>query len=233
MAIGDSTRINTNIAAYNALNALKSVNRELEISQLRLATGKRINEVAEDPAGYTISKRLESRARGISVAIDNVGTAKNVLSIAEGGLTNISDILITIKEKVTQAASDTLGSTERNAIKTEIDQFISEIDNIVSETTFNNQTLIDGTFSGISVQTGEVLLTVSGTKTIASMREGVDVFRFIDMGTRAVEMESGVAQNEPVNYAVRSAIEHCVIEIINKGQRKGCERNSCCSISTG
>jgi len=155
MAIGDSTRINTNIAAYNALNALKSVNRELEISQLRLATGKRINEVAEDPAGYTISKRLESRARGISVAIDNVGTAKNVLSIAEGGLTNISDILITIKEKVTQAASDTLGSAERNAIKTEIDQFISEIDNIVSETTFNNQTLIDGTFSGISVQTGE------------------------------------------------------------------------------
>ena len=73
----------------------------------------------------------------------------------------------------------------------------------------------------VSVQTGEVLLTVSGTKTIASMREGVDVFRFIDMGTRAVEMESGVAQNEPVNYAVRSAIEHCVIEIINRGQNSG------------
>ena len=73
----------------------------------------------------------------------------------------------------------------------------------------------------VSVQTGEVLLTVSGTKTIASMREGIDVFRFIDMGTRAIEMESGVAQNEPVNYAVRSAIEHCVIEIINKGQNNG------------
>ena len=49
MAIGDSTRINTNIAAFNALNALKSVNRRLEISQLRLATGLRINEVADDP----------------------------------------------------------------------------------------------------------------------------------------------------------------------------------------
>lgn len=155
MAIGDSTRINTNIAAFNALNALKSVNRSLEISQLRLATGRRINEVSDDPAGFTISKRLEARARGISVAIDNVGTAKNVLSIAEGGLLNISDILITIKEKVTQAASDTLGSAERNAIKTEIDQLTAEIDDIVSETTFNNIALIDGTYTGISFQTGE------------------------------------------------------------------------------
>ena len=155
MAIGDSTRINTNIAAFNALNALKSVNRSLEISQLRLATGRRINEVSDDPAGFTISKRLEARARGISVAIDNVGTAKNVLSIAEGGLLNIIDILITIKEKVTQAASDTLGSAERNAIKTEIDQLTAEIDDIVNETTFNNISLIDGTYTGISFQTGE------------------------------------------------------------------------------
>ena len=56
MAIGDSTRVNTNIAAFNALNALKNVNRNLEISQLRLATGLRINQVSEDPAGFTISK---------------------------------------------------------------------------------------------------------------------------------------------------------------------------------
>ncbi len=108
MAIGDSTRINTNIAAFNALNALKSVNRNLEKPQLKLATGLRINEVSDDPAGFVISKRLVARSRGLSVALDNVGTAKNVLSIAEGGLLSISDILIRMKELVTQAASDTL-----------------------------------------------------------------------------------------------------------------------------
>jgi len=155
MAIGDSTRINTNIAAYNALNSLKSVNRNLEVSQLRLATGLRINEVADDPAGFVISKRLEARSRGLSSALDNVGTAKNLLAVAEGGLLNISDILVTIKEKLTQAASDTLGSAERNAIKTEIDQLTAEIDDIVSETTFNNTPLINGTFTGVSFQTGE------------------------------------------------------------------------------
>jgi len=154
MAIGDSTRINTNIAAFNALNALKSVNRELEKSQFKLATGSRINEVADDPAGFVISKRLDARGRGLAVAYDNVGTTKNVLSIAEGGMINIQNILITMKEKITQAASDTLGSAERNAIKTEIDQLTSEINDIVHETTFNNVTLLDGNYINKSYQTG-------------------------------------------------------------------------------
>jgi len=155
MAIGDSTRINTNIAAFNALNSLKNINRSLERAQLKLATGLRINEVADDPAGFTISKRLEARGRGLAVAYDNVGTAKNVLSIAEGGLINIQSILVTMKEKVTQAATDTQGSAERNAIATEINELTAEIDNIVAETTFNNVTLLDGTYTGISYQTGE------------------------------------------------------------------------------
>ena len=73
----------------------------------------------------------------------------------------------------------------------------------------------------ISVQTGEVLIASSGTKTIASLKEGMDVFRFLDMGTRAIEIESGVAMNEPVNYAIRSAIEFCVIDVINQGKDLG------------
>jgi len=177
MAIGDSTRVNTNIAAFNALNALKNVNRQLEISQLRLATGLRINQVSEDPAGFTISKRLDARARGLSVALNNVGTTKNVLSIAEGGLLNIQNILITLKEKVTQAASDTLGSAERNAISTEIIELTTEIDNIVSETTFNDIALIDGTYTGKSFQTGEdstntMIFSISADSTTTGL--GVD-----------------------------------------------------------
>jgi len=155
MAIGDSTRIFTNIAAYNALNALKSVNRKLSLSQLRLATGKRINQVSDDPAGFVISRRLYARTRGLSAAVDNVATAKNVLSVAEGGLSNISDILVQMKEKVTQAASDTMSSAERNAIRNELNEFTEEIDDIVEETTFNDRKLIDGSYRNIRYQTGE------------------------------------------------------------------------------
>jgi len=155
MALGDASRINTNIAAFNALAALKSVNQDLERRQLKLATGIRINQVSDDPAGYVISKRLYARVRGLSAALDNVGTTKNVLSIAEGGLLNVSNILIRMKEKITQAANDTLGSAERNAIKSEMDQLTNEITDIVEETQFNNNILLDGTYTGKSFQTGE------------------------------------------------------------------------------
>ena len=155
MAIGDASRINTNIAAFNALAALKSVNRDLEQRQLKLATGRRINEVSDDPAGFVISRRLMARSRGLSTALDNVGTTKNVLAIAEGGLINMSDILIRMKELATQSANDTLGSAERNAILSEFKQLSQEIDDIVQETTFNNNILLNGTFTGRSFQTGE------------------------------------------------------------------------------
>ncbi len=73
----------------------------------------------------------------------------------------------------------------------------------------------------VSVQTGEVLLTVACEKTIASHKSGADVFRFLDLGTKALELETGSAVNEPTNYAVRASIEACVGEIIKQGETKG------------
>jgi curli production assembly/transport component CsgG len=73
----------------------------------------------------------------------------------------------------------------------------------------------------VSVQTGEVLLTVACEKTIASHKSGADVFRFLDLGTKALELETGSAVNEPTNYAVRASIEAWVGEIIKQGETKG------------
>ena len=73
----------------------------------------------------------------------------------------------------------------------------------------------------IGVQTGEILLTVSATKTIASTSNGADVFRFLDLGTKALEIESGNAANEPVNYAIRTAIEYGVLEMLYEGKEQG------------
>jgi len=73
----------------------------------------------------------------------------------------------------------------------------------------------------VSVSTGEVLLTVAIEKTILSVSMGSSVFKFLDLGTRAVETETGITENEPVNYAVRAAIEQAVVEIILQGHQKG------------
>ena len=73
----------------------------------------------------------------------------------------------------------------------------------------------------VSVQTGEILLTTNVTKTIASHSKGGDVFTFLDMNTKALELESGVAVNEPVTYAIRTAVEYAVLELIYAGKEKG------------
>ncbi len=153
MAFGDLSRIGGNIQAMQALNSLNKINQQLGIRQLRLATGKRINTAEDDAAGFVISKTLQHRGKGLSVALGNVGDAKSMLAVAEGGLDSILDILETMKEKVTQAASDTLGSSERNAIENEIDALTSEIDDIVDETTFNGTSLL--TDVDKTIQTGE------------------------------------------------------------------------------
>ncbi|MFB3816367.1 MAG: flagellin [Candidatus Methylomirabilales bacterium] len=145
MASVDFNRIASNIAALNSLNSLRSINTKLGVAQTRLATGKRINEAADDPAGLSIATKLNARSEGMKVALNNIGDAKNLLAVAEGGLSKMSDILIQIRSKAEQAASDTLGSTERSAIKQEIQSLAEQLQNIVDETKFNGVKLLDGT----------------------------------------------------------------------------------------
>jgi flagellin len=148
------TQVNTNVDAQQAYGSLKSINSKLAEVQLRLSTGKKINSAADDPAGYQLARSLERREKGLEVALDNVTNAKSILNTAEGGYENIMDILQTIKEKATQAADQSLNTTQRTAINTQVTALITEIGDIVSETTFNGDSLIDGDYSG-SFQVGE------------------------------------------------------------------------------
>ena len=161
MAQADITRIASNIAGLNSLNALNNVNTKLGIHQLRLATGKRINEAADDPAGLTIATKFNAKSRGLGVALDNIGDAKNLLSVAEAGLTKINDILLVVRDKTEQAANDALGVAEREAIRKQIDELLTEIDKIVEETEWNGTKLIDGTTS-LKFQTGYLSQGVTG-----------------------------------------------------------------------
>lgn len=160
MAVADFSRINSNIGALNALNSLNNVNNKLGMHQLRLATGKRINSAADDPAGLTIATTFRQRNENLKVALDNIGDAKNLMSVAEGGLNKIQDILLEMRNKSEQAASDTLGSQERTAIQDQLAEFAKEIDDIVDQTTWNGNKLLDGLQSSnfasnkITMQTG-------------------------------------------------------------------------------
>jgi len=151
----DLARIATNIPAMQNINTLGDISNNIAKHQWRLATGKRINSPEEDPAGYLLARGLESRRRGLSVALDNVSNAQNILDVGAGGYESIMDKLQTLKEKATQAADGSLSSTQRAAIDGQRTALSAEIDAIVSSTTFNGSSLIDGTYSATSFQVGE------------------------------------------------------------------------------
>ncbi|MEX0822382.1 MAG: flagellin [Rhodothermales bacterium] len=145
MSFGDLTRINTNLQAMGALGALQKTNSEIGLRQMRLATGLRINRAEDDSAGYTIAKKLQARVRGQEKALSNIGDAKSMLTVAEGGLNTVMDILQTMKEKTVQAANDTLGTEERDAIESELDALSAEITDTLTNATFNGTSLFSAT----------------------------------------------------------------------------------------
>lgn len=91
----------------------------------------------------------------------------------------------------------------------------------IGPSTQYRQDIVTVSMRVVSVQTGEILMSVSTTKTIVSYGNSFTFFKFFDMGTQSAEAEVGNSVNEPVNYAVRTAIEQCVVELVKEGQRKG------------
>lgn len=183
------SRIGANIQAMQALSSFAAINNKIGLHQLRLATGKKINSSEDDPAGYQIARGLERRQRGLSVALDNVGTAKNVLSIAEGGYQTIMDLLQTIKEKATQASDVSLSDTQRTAINDQVNALVSEIDAIVTETTFNGVQLISDTYTSKEFHTGE-----GATNVLAVTLAGADsVDLVMDVATFDVATQASAA----------------------------------------
>jgi len=163
-AIGGNARIRTNTPAENAYNALDSSSRDMSLRQLRLSTGKRINNAADDVAGYITSRALESRNGALKAAIKSVGEAGNTSYIIMDGLDNISQLLIKIRDATATAASGIMGTDEKVALAKAAYRMAQQIQTVVDSTVFAGRQLIDGTFSAdfvIGTNATHNLLTLS------------------------------------------------------------------------
>ena len=152
MSFGDFSRINTNVQALGSLRSLQNTNNQLGLRQMRLATGSRLNRAEDDTAGYGIAKKLQAKVRGQAQALANIGDAKSMLTVAEGSLNSIMDILQNMKEKTIQAANDTMGTSERTAIKSELDALSNEIADIVGDAEFNGTSLFSSAGTSFTFQ---------------------------------------------------------------------------------
>lgn len=163
-AIGGNARIRTNTPAENAYNALDSSNRSISRSQLRLSTGKRINNAGDDVAGYITSRALSARNGALKAALLAVGDASNVTNIAMDSLNSIGDLLLNIKDATAQAASGAMGTDERVALAKAAYRMAQQIQTVVDSTVFGGAQLLAGTYSAnfiIGTNSVHTLLTLA------------------------------------------------------------------------
>jgi flagellin len=163
MATSDLTRIRSNIQGMNILSTLRDVNNSVATHQLRLGTGRRINSASDDPAGMSIATKLDNRNRILSAVYDNIGQAKNMLAVAEGGLLSINDILVLLSEKIISSASDTLADEDRAAISTQLASMVAEIGDIAEQTAFGGTAILNSA-KVLNFQTGETTATTYQTR---------------------------------------------------------------------
>ena len=154
-------RIFNNIPSITAQRILGVNNDRLGLSVERISSGIRINRAADDAAGLAVSEGLRSDIRALRQAVRNASDGISLMNVTEGALNEQSGILIRLRELASQAATGTVGSTERQTIQLEFSALRSELDRITATTEFNGTKLIDGTLSsGVADVHSHILIQI-------------------------------------------------------------------------
>ncbi len=161
-------RIFNNIPSLNAQRILGINSDRLAQSVERIASGIRINRGADDAAGLAISEALRSDIRALRQAVRNASDGISLINVTEGALNEQSGILIRLRELASQAATGTVGSTERQTIQLEFKSLRDEIDRIAATTEFNGQLLVDGSLSSSVPFANHILIQVGIDASAAS-----------------------------------------------------------------
>jgi flagellin len=192
-------RINTNVAALNAGRVLRRSTTELNRSLERLSSGLRINRAADDAAGLAIAEGFRSVVRGTQVAQRNAQDGVSLVQTAEGALSETTNILQRMRELAVQAANGTQSDQNRNALHTEVQQLLAQIDRIALDTEFNGVRVLSASQT-VTLQAGAqagqtLLVTVNGAKTndlglsavaVSSMATATTAISTIDMALQSV-----------------------------------------------
>lgn len=147
-------RITTNMTSINAQRTLTGSQRALSKSMAQLSSGTRITQAADDAAGLAISETFKAQIKSFAQAQRNANDGISMIQTAEGGLVESSAIVVRLRELAMQAASDTLGDTERGLVQKEVVQLTEEVQRIADSTKFGSSNLLNGTGEQYDFQVG-------------------------------------------------------------------------------
>jgi flagellin len=181
--------INTNVGSLNAQKNLNKAQSTLQTSFQRLSSGFRVNSASDDAAGLGVSESLKSRIRSFKVAERNTSNAISMANTAEGGLNEISGIIVRMRELAVQSANGDLTSTDRGYVNTEFALLKEEIDRLAETTEFNGKELLAGAAGSISFQVG---INTTSFDTIAVDFGGISVS---NLGLSGISVGGATATN--------------------------------------
>lgn len=198
-------RINHNMMAINTHRQLGVNATNTSKNMEKLSSGLRINRAADDAAGLSISEKMRGQIRAMEQATRNAQDGISLIQTAEGAMTEVSDMLVRIKELYTQDANGTYNTTDKANIAKEIAALTAEIQNIGSKTKFNGISLLDGTLNGLTIQINE-----GSTDTMPiTMTENLSTLDVADLDatTTAIDTISGARSTLG---ALQNRLEHTV-----------------------
>ncbi len=146
--------INTNISSLIAQRNLNSTQNSLQTAIERLSSGLRINSAKDDAAGLAIANRMTTQVNGLDQAARNANDAISLAQTADSALSELTNNLQRIRELAVQSANSTNSASDRAALDQEVQQRLAEIDRLATQTTFNGQKVLDGTFGNATFQVG-------------------------------------------------------------------------------
>jgi flagellin len=183
--------INTNVASLNAQRNLNRSQGDLGIALQRLSSGLRINSAKDDAAGLAISERFTTQIRGLNQARRNANDGISLAQVAEGALQSTGDILQRIRELAVQSANATNSVGDRAALNAEVQQLTQELQRISTNTEFNGQRLLDGSFTSAQFQVGA---NANQTITATSGNFQVNAYGNYRVGGLAAFKETGIGE---------------------------------------
>ena len=212
-----------NMSAMNSNRMLGVTAGTISKTTEKLSSGYKINRAADDAAGLSISEKMRRQIRGLTQASLNAQDGISCVQTAEGALAEVEEMLQRMNELAVKAENGTLADADREAIDAEIQQLVSEIDRVADTTTFNEQNLLDGSFSGKALQVGaeskqHIKMKIDEMSASALKVDAVSAKTITgaqDLNTKVKEAIKMVSEQRSSLGAVQNRLEHTIKNLDN------------------
>ena len=204
MAIQNS--INTNPASFVALRNLNAVNRGLDVTQNRVSTGLRVSGALDDASNFAIAQGIRGELKAIGAVTQGLNNAKGIGKVALAGTTGISDLLQTVRQKITELSNEGITTQQRSILTNDFNQLLSQAANFIDNAVFNGVNMLDTAIASPNIVTLSNLTGGTLTLSNADLRTEVNALAIVSVGSASASQAVIATQYSALESTVNDAL---------------------------